>query len=222
MEQKIKIPVLTIDGLTASGKGTIAAEMAKILGFHCLDSGSLYRCLAWYAQQQGVGLDQENELVRLAMNMEVSFKKGHIFLKGEDITQAIRQEQIGMIASQVSAYPGVRQALLECQRLFAKPPGLVADGRDMGTVVFPNADLKIFLQANRQVRAERRLRQLERMGFSVKIEDLVSELEARDRRDQTRKTSPTLPAEDAIVLDSTDLTVAQVVEFITRLWRQKV
>ncbi len=204
-------PVIAIDGPTASGKGTIAQRVADSLGFHYLDSGALYRLLAWQAARAGVASTDEEGLAQLAREMQPQFRDGRIRLDDIDVTDAIRTEDISRAASLVAVYPAVRSALLELQRRCRRAPGLVADGRDMGTVVFPDAGLKVFLTASVQARAERRHKQLMEKGISTNIADLSQELEARDRRDTGRSTAPLRPAEDAYRIDSSDLSVDEVV-----------
>jgi len=212
-----EVPVLTIDGPTASGKGTVAARIARQLGWHLLDSGALYRVTALAAQQAGIDWSDEPGVARIAQSLPVKFDaSGLIALDGHDVSAIIRHESIGEGASRVAAMPAVRAALLERQRAFRQSPGLVADGRDMGTVVFPDAQYKIFLQASPQERAERRFKQLIDKGFSARLEDLLRDLQARDARDSLRAISPTVPAEDARVLDSTGLTVDQTVDAVRR------
>ncbi|NBS98440.1 MAG: (d)CMP kinase, partial [Betaproteobacteria bacterium] len=209
------VPVLTIDGPTASGKGTVAARIARQLGWHLLDSGALYRVTALAAQQAGIDWSDEPGVARIAQSLPVKFDaSGLIALDGQDVSAIIRHESIGEGASRVAAMPAVRAALLERQRAFRQSPGLVADGRDMGTVVFPDAQYKVFLQANPQERAERRFKQLIDKGFSANVDDLLRDLQARDARDSLRAISPTVPAEDARVLDSTGLTVDQTVDAV--------
>ena len=204
-------PVIAIDGPTASGKGTIAERVARALGFHYLDSGALYRLVAWRALERGVGTDSEADLARLAGSMEPHFPAGRIELDGRDVTDAIRQEEVSRAASQVAVHPAVRQALLDLQRTQRRPPGLVADGRDMGTVVFPDATLKVYLTASVDARAQRRYKQLIDKGFPANIAVLSQELRARDQRDSERTASPLKPAEDAYQLDSSGLTIEEVV-----------
>jgi cytidylate kinase len=204
-------PVIAIDGPTASGKGTIAERVARALGFHYLDSGALYRLLAWRARVNGVRTDDEPTLATLASTMEPHFADGRVELDGADVTDAIRQEEIGRAASQVAVHPAVRQALLDLQRSRRRLPGLVADGRDMGTVVFPDACLKVYLTASVAARAERRHKQLIEKGFPANITTLSQELQARDQRDSERTASPLKPAEDAYQLDSSGLTIEEVV-----------
>lgn len=204
-------PVIAIDGPTASGKGTIAERVARALGFRYLDSGALYRLVAWRALERGVGTDSEAGLARLAASMEPHFSEGRIELDGQDVTDAIRQEEVSRAASQVAVHPAVRQALLDLQRTQRRPPGLVADGRDMGTVVFPDATLKVYLTASVDARAQRRYKQLIDKGFPANIAVLSQELRARDQRDSERTASPLKPAEDAYQLDSSGLTIEEVV-----------
>ena len=205
------IPVITIDGPTASGKGTVAQRVAQHLGFHYLDSGALYRLTALSALRQGVGLDNEAELGKLAAALPCRFVNGRIFLAEEDVTDTIRTEEIGNNASKVAALPAVRQGLHQLQLGFCQAPGLVADGRDMGTVVFPQARLKVFLTASVSARAERRYKQLIEKGFPAKLADLLQDLMDRDARDANRAVSPLKPAEGAYLLDTSALTIEQAV-----------
>ncbi|MDF2445542.1 MAG: cmk [Moraxellaceae bacterium] len=214
-------PVVAIDGPSGSGKGTIAHRLASLLGFHVLDSGSLYRLLALAAQHHGVGLDNEAALQVLAGHLDVQFRQGPdgdavIILEGEDVATEIRSEEMGKAASLVAALPAVRAALLQRQHEFREEPGLVADGRDMGTVVFPDASLKIFLTATAEARAERRYRQLLEKGFSASLPALVDDIRARDERDINRPIAPLKPADDAIVLDSTRLGIDEVMARVLR------
>ncbi|WP_222908492.1 (d)CMP kinase [Pseudomonas sp. DNDY-54] len=210
------VPVITIDGPSGSGKGTVAALVAAKLGWNFLDSGALYRLLAFAARNHGVDLTNEEALKLLAAHLDVQFGAGkggqgmQIVLEGEEVTQAIRNEQIGAGASQVAALPVVREALLQRQKAFREPPGLVADGRDMGTVVFPDAPLKIFLTASAEERARRRFLQLKDKGDDVNLASLLDEIRARDERDTQREVAPLKPADDAIQLDSTNLSIEQV------------
>ena len=204
-------PVIAIDGPTASGKGTIAERVARALGFGYLDSGALYRLVAWRALQRQVGTADEQGLANLAASMKPRFADGRIELDGVDVTDAIRHEDVSRAASQVAVHPRVRQALLELQRSRRQPPGLVADGRDMGTVVFPDATLKVYLTASVEARAERRYKQLIEKGFPANIATLSQELRARDARDSGRTASPLKPANDAYQLDSSGLTIEEVV-----------
>jgi cytidylate kinase len=205
------VPVITIDGPTASGKGTIAERVARALGFRYLDSGALYRLVAWRALEAGVDTGDEAALAALATSMEPTFADGRIELDGRDVTDAIRREEVSRAASQVAVHPRVRQALLDLQRSCGRPPGLVADGRDMGTVVFPDATLKVYLTASVDARAQRRHKQLIEKGFPANIHTLSQELRARDQRDSERTASPLKPAEDAYQLDSSALTIEEVV-----------
>ncbi len=207
-----RVPVVTIDGPSGSGKGTVAAEVARRLGWRILDSGALYRLVGYAARQAGVDLEDAAAVAVIARNLPVRFEGGRIFLGDEEVTLAIRTETAGNDASKVAAIPEVRQALLQWQRDYARPPGLVADGRDMGTVVFPDAPVKIFLDASAEERARRRHKQLKEQGIDVNLSGLVAEIEERDHRDRNRSVAPLKPAGDALVIDSTDLTVDQVVE----------
>ncbi|WP_313089616.1 (d)CMP kinase [Pseudomonas sp.] len=215
-----QIPVITIDGPSGSGKGTVAALLAAKLGWNFLDSGALYRLLAFAARNHGVDLTNEEALKLLAAHLDVQFGASQgaegmqIVLEGEDVTQAIRNEQVGAGASQVAALPAVREALLQRQKAFCEAPGLVADGRDMGTVVFPDAPLKIFLTASAEERARRRYLQLKSKGDDVNLASLLDEIRARDERDTGREVAPLKPADDAVQLDSTELSIEQVLEQI--------
>jgi cytidylate kinase len=215
------IPVVTIDGPTASGKGTVAHLVAERLGFHLLDSGALYRLTALSATRRGVDLNDEQALAETAGHLPVRFVDGEIRLADEDVGQAIRAEAIGNLASRIAALPSVRQALFGLQLGFRKAPGLVADGRDMGTVIFPGAQLKIFLTASVAARAQRRYKQLIDKGFSANMDDLLADLQARDDRDTQRLVAPLVPAEGAHVLDTSSLTVAEAVEQVMQWWSQK-
>lgn len=215
-----KAPVITIDGPSGSGKGTIAGILAKRLDWCLLDSGALYRLLAFAARNHGVDLTNEESLKLLAAHLDVQFvaaTEGHpqrIILEGDDVTDDLRNEQVGAWASQVASLPAVRDALLQRQRAFQEPPGLVADGRDMGTVVFPDAPLKIFLTASAEERARRRYLQLKAKGDDVSLSSLLDEIRVRDERDTQRAVAPLKPAADAIQLDSTELSIEQVLERI--------
>jgi cytidylate kinase len=208
---KAAVPVIAIDGPTASGKGTIAERVARDLGFRYLDSGALYRLVAWRALERGVDTGDESALAALATSMDPDFANGRIALDGRDVTDAIRGEDVSRAASQVAVHPRVRQALLDLQRSRRQLPGLVADGRDMGTVVFPDAALKVYLTASVEARAQRRHNQLIEKGFPANIDTLSQELRARDQRDSERTASPLKPAEDAYQLDSSGLAIEEVV-----------
>ncbi len=220
-----KIPVLTIDGPSGSGKGTIAQMMARKLGWHYLDSGAIYRVLALAALKQQIDVSDETALAELAKDLDLVFAlqdEGlEVLLNGEEVSQDIRSEQMGNAASKVAAYPKVRAALLQRQRQFRQAPGLVTDGRDMGTVVFPDAQCKIFLTASAEERARRRYKQLKEKGIGSTLSDLVAEISERDARDQQREVAPLKPASDAVVLDSTGLDIAQVVAQVTKVCAQK-
>ncbi len=213
-------PIVAIDGPSGSGKGTIAGLLAQKLGWNLLDSGALYRLLAFAARNHGVDLTNEEAMKVLAAHLDVQFLAGaqgqgqRIILEGEEVTEAIRNEGIGAGASQVASLPAVREALLQRQRAFQEMPGLVADGRDMGTVVFPDAALKIFLTASAEERARRRYLQLKAKGDDVNLASLLDEIRARDERDTQRAVAPLKPAADAIQLDSTELSIEQVMERI--------
>ncbi|MGE5093632.1 MAG: (d)CMP kinase [Betaproteobacteria bacterium] len=215
------MPVIAIDGPSASGKGTVAARVAAALGFHYLDSGALYRLVALRAMQDGIALDDEPALARAAAGMEVEFGEQSVRLDGRDVTVAVRGEAVGVAASRVAAHPEVRRALLERQRDFRRPPGLVADGRDMGAIVFPDAPLKVFLTADVATRAERRHKQLMEKGMYGKMADVVEELRRRDERDSSRPVAPLKHYPDAVFLDTTSLGIDQAVERILGLWREK-
>lgn len=206
--------VITIDGPSGAGKGTLSQMLARHLGYSLLDSGALYRLVALAAINKQIDLGNEGLLSEIAASLDVVFSldgdSTSIFLEGNDVTSTIRQESVGMSASQVAAFPAVRAALLERQRAFAAPPGLVADGRDMGTTVFPGADTKLFLTASAEARAQRRYRQLLDKGELVNMAALVHDIKERDERDSTRTVSPLKPADDAIVIDSTNMTIGQV------------
>jgi cytidylate kinase len=215
------VPVIAIDGPSASGKGTVAAAVAARLGFNYLDSGALYRLVALAAQRAGASDGDAARLADVARAMEIDFRRGHPWLAGEDVEPALRTEEIGTAASRVAAIPAVRTALLERQRALRRLPGLVADGRDMGSIVFPDAPLKVFLTADLGTRAQRRHKQLMEKGMYAKIEDVVEELRRRDERDTSRPVAPLKHYPDAIFLDTTGLAVDQAVEKILGWWRAR-
>lgn len=213
-----QVPVITIDGPTASGKGTIAHRVALALGWSVLDSGALYRLSALVALRRGIAADDEPALARAAETLDVRFEGPCIYLEGDEVSAQIRQEQVGNLASRIAGYPALRQALLARQRAFRVPPGLVADGRDMGTVVFPDAALKIFLVADVEARAQRRCKQLIEKGISANIEDLLRDMRERDARDSQRAAAPLVAAADARELDSSHLSIEQTVQAVLDFW----
>jgi len=215
------VPVIAIDGTSASGKGTVAAKVARALGFHYLDSGALYRLVALAALRAGVDLADEEPLATIAIGLDVEFGEHGVRLGGQDVTAALRTEEVSALASQVAAHPAVRQALLRRQRAFRRAPGLVADGRDMGSIVFPDAPLKVFLTADVGTRAERRHKQLMEKGMYAKIADVVEDLRRRDERDSSRPVAPLKHYPDALFLDTTGLTVDQAVEKVCGWWRER-
>jgi cytidylate kinase len=222
MNTSTTVPIITIDGPAGTGKGTICHALAKRLQWNCLDSGAIYRVFAYAAQQADINLDDMATLCDLAKNLKLQFSidenNNHkVMLDNQNITLAIRSEQCGQLASKYAAIPEIRQALLERQRQFAIEPGLVTDGRDMGTVVFPNAFLKIYLYASREERAKRRLLQLHAAGNDVSLAQVVEELTIRDARDSQRAVAPMQPAEDAIVVDTTSKSIDDVLEYILEL-----
>ena len=215
-QHNTQIPIITIDGPVGSGKGSLAVMLARHLNFHLLDSGALYRVLALAITKHGVNVDDEASIQKIAVDLNVSFKEkvigepAAIILDNQDVSYEIRQEECGSLASVISAYPAVRAALMGRQREFLKSPGLVADGRDMGTVVFPDADIKFFLTATQEIRALRRSKQLQDKHCSVNLTSLLDEIKSRDDRDINRLISPLKPANDAIVIDSSAMTINQV------------
>ena len=210
------VPVICVDGPSGSGKGTLAQRLASHLGFHLLDSGALYRIVGFAALDQGVAWDDEPSVTQIARDLDVSFVTTDLGVRvnycGRDVTEPVRSVRGGEGASAVAAIPSVRDALLTRQRELAMAPGLVADGRDMGTVVFPDAPVKIFLEASALARAQRRQSQLQLQGEDVSLPRLLEAIEARDTRDRTRSVSPLVPADDAVIVDSTDLTANAVFE----------
>ncbi|BDZ72903.1 cytidylate kinase [Methylophaga marina] len=210
------MPILTIDGPSGSGKGTIAQMMARELGWHYLDSGAIYRVLAFASLKHQIPASHEGALVKLAQHLDLQFELDEnglkVLLEGQEVSQQIRTEKAGNAASKVAVIPSVRAALLQCQRDFAQAPGLVTDGRDMGTVVFPDAQFKVFLTASAEERALRRHKQLKEKGIESNLSDLIAEISERDKRDSERKVAPLLPAKDALILDSTELGITAVYE----------
>ena len=220
------IPVLTIDGPSGSGKGTISRHVARALGWHYLDSGALYRAVGIAAGWNDIDLSDASALVRCTFDTEVDFQdeagdEPRVIVNGLDATDELRTETAGAAASAIAAIPEVRAALKDRQRAFRRAPGLVADGRDMGTVIFPGADLKVFLTASAARRAERRHKQLISKGISSNIDNLRADLEARDARDRSRAVSPLKPAEDALLLDNSDLSVDESVAWVLEAWEQR-
>jgi len=214
-------PVIAIDGPAASGKGTVAQGVARALGFHYLDSGSLYRLVALRALSLGVPLEDERELARIAGGLDATFGGGRIEVGGADAAPGIRTQAVTAAASRIAVLPGVRRALLARQRGFRRPPGLVADGRDMGTVVFPDASLKVYVTASAEERAQRRYKQLIEKGNSVTIDSLLYDIRERDARDTGRAAAPLRPAEDAIVLDTTGMSIEDSIRFVLEHYRAK-
>ena len=212
------VPVIAIDGPTASGKGTVAQRVAAVLGFHYLDSGALYRLVALQALRSGTAPDDAPALAAIAAGLRPRFTD-RIVLDGEDVTDAIRQEEVGVMASKIAVHPALRAALLELQHRCRQAPGLVADGRDMGTVVFPDAATKVFLTASVEARADRRHKQLREKGISANLAALLQDLRERDARDANRAAAPLKPAEDARRLDSSSLTIDEVVDRVVRWHR---
>jgi cytidylate kinase len=221
--RRISVPVITVDGPSGSGKGTVCRLLARSIGWNLLDSGALYRLVGLAARNHGVDMDNHPALEVLAGHLDVQFEPGagdddlRIVLEGEDVTQTVRTEEVGALASRVASVGAVREALLARQRAFRVKPGLVADGRDMGTVVFPDAELKVFLTASAEERAQRRYRQLIAAGDAVSLPRLVSDIEARDRRDTERAVSPLRPAAEAVVVDTTGRSIAEVFNHLSRL-----
>ena len=222
-----QIPVITIDGPSGAGKGTAARLVAEQLGWHLLDSGAIYRVLAVAAQYHHIDLEDEEPLIPVAAHLDVQFEinsKGEsvVILEGEDVSDSIRTEEIGALASKAAAFPRVREALLRRQRAFKVAPGLVADGRDMGTVVFKDAPVKVFLTASAEERAQRRFNQLNEKGFDVKIGRLLDNIRQRDERDRNRTVAPLVPAEGALLVDSTDLSIQEVVNKVLSFANEKL
>lgn len=222
----VTAPVITIDGPSGAGKGTLCKAMADALQWHLLDSGAIYRVLALAALHHQVDVSSEEALVPIAAHLDVRFVSHdgemEVILEGEDVSTEIRSQDVSNTASRVAAFPRVREALLRRQRGFRELPGLIADGRDMGTVVFPDAPVKIFLDASSEERASRRMLQLQEKGFSVNFERLLSEIKERDERDRNRAIAPLVPAADALVLDSTTISIEQVIEIALNYAREKL
>jgi len=214
-----KPPVIAIDGPSASGKGTVAQAVAGALGFHYLNSGALYRTVAYLALESGADLEKESILADIALNLNANFNSDSVVLEGRNVTDAIRSEAVGTAASRIAALPGVRRALLERQRAFRRPPGLVADGRDMGTVVFPDAALKIYLTATPEERAERRYKQLMAKGMGASMAALLQDIIGRDARDGKRATAPLRKAADAVLIDTTGVPAADAVARVLALYK---
>ena len=215
----MSIPVITIDGPTASGKGTVASRVAETLGFAFLDSGALYRLPALAALEAGVDLADEPVVAKLAAGLQVVFQGERILLAGREVSDAIRAEQVGVSASKIATLPAVRSALVDLQHSFRQAPGLVADGRDMGTVIFPDAGLKVFLTASVEARADRRYKQLIGKGFSANMADLLQDLRERDARDTQRAVAPLKPAEGAHLLETSDMSIDQAVAQVLAWYR---
>ena len=226
MPEKSSIPVITIDGPSGSGKGTVSRLLARELGFHFLDSGALYRLLAVAAEPRGIALDDESALAALSGQLDIRFpadgQGDRVLLDGKDVSDAIRTEAAGGGASRVAALPAVREALLDRQRRFRRAPGLVADGRDMGTVVFPDANAKIFLTASAVERAKRRFKQLKEKGISVKFGDVLVDIQVRDERDAGRSVAPLRPARDAHLVDTSELDIPATLERLRDLLKNRL
>ena len=217
----VRPPVIAIDGPAASGKGTIAWSVARARGFPYLDSGSLYRLIALQALERSIDPADAARLVELCPGLDISFRGGRAMLDGRDVADALRTEEVSSVASQIAVHASLRRALIERQRAFRAAPGLVAEGRDMGTVVFPDAQLKVFLTASAEQRAERRHKQLIAKGISVTIQGLLRDIRERDARDSTRAAAPLVPARDAVILDTTDLSIAEVTEAVLAFHRER-
>lgn len=217
-----RIPVLTIDGPSGSGKGTLARLLANDLGWHLLDSGAIYRSLALFALREACPLDDVKQLEDLALRLPVEFKNAQTYLNNDDVTKDIRSEACGEMASKIAVFPQVRQALMSRQQAFAQLPGLVADGRDMGTVVFPEAFMKVYLDASAEERAKRRFLQLKDSGYGANIQDLVADIIQRDIRDKSRVVAPLKPAADAVIIDNSGMEVAEVFRMVIEQARQRL
>ena len=215
------VPIIAVDGPSGVGKGTLSQKLVERLGFHFLDSGAIYRSLAWGVLHRGINPDDVETVAALARSLPVRFDQGRVWFEDADITSLIRTEEVAAMASKVAAIPAVREALLARQRAFAQPPGLVADGRDMGTVVFPDAQVKLFLDASAEVRAQRRYNQLISQGVDANIDQIVRDIRARDERDRNRAVAPLKPAEDAVVIDTSHLSIDEVVAKACEVIRAK-
>ena len=213
-------PVIAIDGPSASGKGTVAQGVASALGFHFLNSGALYRAVALRALESGLDLENESGLSDIALKLNANFKGEMVTLEGRNVTDAVRTEEVSVAASRIAGLAGVRKALLKRQRAFRQPPGLVADGRDMGTVVFPDAVLKIFLTASPEARAERRYKQLMGKGLGANMAALLQDIRERDQRDSTRATAPLKKDAGAVLVDTTRMTAAEAIAQVLALYKQ--
>lgn len=216
------IPVITIDGPSASGKGTVAQRVAEQLGFHYLDSGALYRLIALAAKQQHIGWHDAEALAACAKTLEIAFKQNQILLNGIDVSEQIRTEEMGKGASEVAVHAELRSVLVDIQHQFRQSPGLVADGRDMGTVIFPSATLKIFLTASTETRAERRYKQLAGKNQPADYASILKDLQQRDERDKTRASAPLVMAADALLLETDHLNIEQAVDWILQKFSQKI
>ena len=214
MTSDTRVPVIAVDGPSGSGKGTLARAVAEQLGWHLLDSGALYRIVGVRCLHLNVPFDDEPAVAALAADLEISFEDERVQVDGEDLSDEIRTEDAGVNASQIAHFSKVRAAVLALQRSFRRPPGLVADGRDMGTVVFPDASLKIFLDASAEERAQRRYKQLKNKGLSVSLRGLLAQIQERDARDRGRAVAPLRPADDALVVDSTTMPITAVLELV--------
>lgn len=214
MKHDANAPVVTIDGPGGSGKGTLSSLVAAELGWHLLDSGALYRIVAAMARRQAIDLTDEKSLVAMIPNLQIAFDGDRVDVNGDDLSEEIRTGEAGVAASQVAALPEVRDSILTLQKSFQRAPGLVADGRDMGTVIFPQAATKIFLDASAEVRANRRYKQLKNKGLSVNLRDLLEQIQERDARDRGRAVAPLKPAADALIIDSTQMTIEEVLQMI--------
>jgi len=216
------IPVIAIDGPSASGKGTVAQLVAQKLGFHYLDSGALYRIVALTAKNKGISWQDENALAELPPRLEIRFDNGQMLVNGVDVSDEVRTEEMGRGASEVAVHPALRRALLDLQHSFRRAPGLVADGRDMGSVVFPDAALKIYLSASTETRAQRRYKQLMSKGNHANLPDILQDLQKRDARDQQRSAAPLLQCPDAKLLETSDLTIEQAVQSVLQHYRDSM